>query len=446
MVNCDNIRISHLGLNANGNAANCVYLEGSQNSRIELDSCRLENAGNGIQSEASLVNLALLNSEIRNMRKDGINAKYFDKVTIRNCRISNVNMEWFADQSAEGDCIDLNSPQGSVEVSHCYADHSATGNGNAVRLSGSDYNGVIEYNTLRSGQAPDCELINLSSTNGTVVARYNSLEGGMTGIHSHAAENNIYYNIFLNSNVAVRIEKDKSAGIFNNTFIQGGDCIIETLEGSQVTAMNNIYVLDSVSSETYRTHGTIISDYNLFNIQKQGFLSGFNTLDAWSSFSGQDLNSVVSDPLFTDPEAGDYTLSDRSPAINKGADIHLTEDYFGTSVPQYNIPDIGFCESDSQLLETENNSQLNNSDIIVNVSVYPNPTPDKINISFERTDEKDITPVVIRILSENGNVVASAETIDQQLIEFDLGRESRGAYFVVINCGGELVSRKVLLQ
>lgn len=39
--------------------------------------------------------------------------------------------------------------------------------------------------------------------------------------------------------------------------------------------------------------------------------------DEWRK-KGQDINSIIADPLFKDPEKGDFTLSDRSPAFKLG--------------------------------------------------------------------------------------------------------------------------------
>lgn len=41
------------------------------------------------------------------------------------------------------------------------------------------------------------------------------------------------------------------------------------------------------------------------------------TLDEWRA-RGQDLNSMVADPLFADPEKGDFTLKPDSPAFKLG--------------------------------------------------------------------------------------------------------------------------------
>jgi len=41
-------------------------------------------------------------------------------------------------------------------------------------------------------------------------------------------------------------------------------------------------------------------------------------LNQWGSLFGQDLHSIVADPLFRDPFDGDFTLDENSPAYKIG--------------------------------------------------------------------------------------------------------------------------------
>jgi parallel beta-helix repeat protein len=59
-------------------------------------------------------------------------------------------------------------------------------------------------------------------------------------------------------------------------------------------------------------------DYNLyFQAEGQPFQFGNETLEQWQK-RGQDLHSLVADPLFVDPEHGDFNLKPGSPAAKIG--------------------------------------------------------------------------------------------------------------------------------
>lgn len=69
----------------------------------------------------------------------------------------------------------------------------------------------------------------------------------------------------------------------------------------------------------------------------------YDTLSAWNTVSGQDGNSLTSDPLFINAEDGDFHLSYSSPAIDNGINLDFTEDFEGT--PVGSTPDIGPYEN-----------------------------------------------------------------------------------------------------
>jgi hypothetical protein len=87
---------------------------------------------------------------------------------------------------------------------------------------------------------------------------------------------------------------------------------------------NNIYNLTSSSDSKiiYYDHG----NYNF---------SQFQTI------YGQETNGLTGNPLFIDPENENFHLQSTSPCINAGADLGLTQDFAGVSIPQGLAPDIG---------------------------------------------------------------------------------------------------------
>ena len=61
-------------------------------------------------------------------------------------------------------------------------------------------------------------------------------------------------------------------------------------------------------------------DRNLYwdSTGREKVFPGDRTLEAWQKETGQDLHSRVADPLFANPEAGDFTLKSGSPAVEIG--------------------------------------------------------------------------------------------------------------------------------
>jgi len=103
----------------------------------------------------------------------------------------------------------------------------------------------------------------------------------------------------------------------------------------------------------------IDSDYNIFYpVSGNQFHfrdeSGYHdiNLTQWQSFSRTnctfDPHSIVADPLFVDPDNGDFRLQAGSPAIDAGVYVGLTQDFEGNLVPQGLAPDIGAYEYESE--------------------------------------------------------------------------------------------------
>ena len=93
-----------------------------------------------------------------------------------------------------------------------------------------------------------------------------------------------------------------------------------------------------------------VSDHNLFARDPEFMLSdgSVRTLAQWQAELGQDRNSIVADPLFADPAAGDLALSPGSPAIDAFVATDLLQaiptDFTGSPRPQGLAYDLGALE------------------------------------------------------------------------------------------------------
>ncbi|MHA2329552.1 MAG: right-handed parallel beta-helix repeat-containing protein, partial [Candidatus Hodarchaeales archaeon] len=121
-------------------------------------------------------------------------------------------------------------------------------------------------------------------------------------------------------------------------------------EVTNYTLGNNIYNFDVMIAETE-------FDWRQSWSAWQTFLSGV----ANASDSGIEGATSVYDPLFV-TAGSDFTLNSTSPAIDRGTDVGLTQDYAGNSVPVSFAPDIGAYEYYHNLTYYVDSTSGNNSD------------------------------------------------------------------------------------
>lgn len=95
--------------------------------------------------------------------------------------------------------------------------------------------------------------------------------------------------------------------------------------------------------------GTLDIDHNIYEdrgTEAMLALDGvtYHDLASWQAATGLDAGSLTADPLWVNPEGGDFQLQAGSPAIDAGTDVGLASDYEGFPVPQGGAPDIGALE------------------------------------------------------------------------------------------------------
>jgi hypothetical protein len=195
------------------------------------------------------------------------------------------------------------------------------------------------------------------TTNGTIV-RYNLVHNngsGLGGIELDGTTNvKIYYNVIYGEGNGIWLlgggntSSPQNVTIYNNTIYNSSNCIAVTSNAVNVTLKNNITSScgTAVSVESGSTQGFVSNNNDWFvngasNLQWGN--SNYN-LAGWKSATSQDANSVDSDPRFINPGSANFQLNSNSPAINTGANIGLSLDFNGASVPQGSAPDMGAYE------------------------------------------------------------------------------------------------------
>ena len=158
---------------------------------------------------------------------------------------------------------------------------------------------------VRAGAA-----VRLANTGGSQV--YNNIfsnDGGTRywGILATTGTHYIYNNVFYNNNYAIRTDTGEPTVVVKNNIFFG-------------TSHETWYYL-------YNVTGTYQGDNNIFYGASNGwkYQTTFqSTFSDWKVASGQDANSISSDPKFTNPAANDFTFQSSSPAIDAGVNLGST--------------------------------------------------------------------------------------------------------------------------
>lgn len=171
------------------------------------------------------------------------------------------------------------------------------------------------------------------------IVRYNILDSNVSGIevaktNRGATDDYVDYNIvaFCNTGITGQQGQGNRVHIVYNTIYAGaqgpssGEAISANNFGTGCEIRNNIVYGTSgnmLYEANYRTSAMIPTDYNVY-YSASGFRGRYNganytgsggtALNTWKSGSGEDDNSIFSDPLFVNASAFDFSLQVGSPA------------------------------------------------------------------------------------------------------------------------------------
>ena len=83
--------------------------------------------------------------------------------------------------------------------------------------------------------------------------------------------------------------------------------------------------------------------------------------------------------------------------------------------------------------------------ILKNLTVYPNPSKDNVNVSFTSKDVKDCE---IKLFNNMGELVyfSKHKIVGEFTKQIELANYSKGLYFFKITLDGDEFSRKVIVQ
>jgi len=218
---------------------------------------------------------------------------------------------------------------GTISIEDNQFDMNNATQGTAIDLLGGGSTNTINNNTMlncRHGifANDDCSISRNYLTGGTSAVDGIKLLNGVI---------NAKFNVVSGFQYAVYDDGDGDPKfLYNNSLYDYETGFHITLAPTPtVTMKNNIF---GGTSATYQIRkrgagSTIVSDYNIFAEDGSthfDFETTQSDFAGWKTNSGQDANSTVADPLFSDAPSGGFQLKYGSPAINKGVNPFVDGD------------------------------------------------------------------------------------------------------------------------
>ncbi|MHC5033583.1 MAG: bactofilin family protein, partial [Planctomycetota bacterium] len=105
---------------------------------------------------------------------------------------------------------------------------------------------------------------------------------------------------------------------------QAMNVIADSVQGT--TIHNNIIQSASFDCVLGSASGVVSNHNNWCGSGKKFYIGGHwppYSLEQWRDMTGQDLNSMIADPLFVDPSTDDFHLTESSPCIDAGTEVGL---------------------------------------------------------------------------------------------------------------------------
>jgi hypothetical protein len=144
------------------------------------------------------------------------------------------------------------------------------------------------------------------------------------------------------------------------------------------------------------------------------------------------VECITKDPLFLDPDAGDFHLEAASPCIDAG-DPEMTD-------PDGTICDIGaFCYLMVGLPQKADIQQP------MALQCWPNPSSNDMHIDYFIADNADAS---MRIVDKQGRLIRNMDHVNhysgKQSLRVDITDLRAGIYYIVLQSNGQVLSKKIV--
>jgi parallel beta-helix repeat protein len=336
---------------------------------------------------------------------DNVTALYNGNSGIRVCRektggtIKNCLVGYSGQSGAWGMGIDIDSSS-NITVENNETHHSY-----GAGIGGDEFSYcTIQDNEVYANHWGGIDLTGQTSPCQNCIVRRNVIYNHTSltwagGIHiwtaateGHESKNHdIYSNILYGNKLGIYIGGRATGNeIYNNTLYNNYRGILITYgETKTVYPSNNIIKNNIVHSnsqinlEAEKDEATNICNYNCYYPDSTSCFQWnntyYNTFSGYQSASGQDANSLNSDPLFIDASNNDFSLKVGSLCIDAGINVGLKKDYHGTIIPQGYAPDIGAYEYEGTRSEPP----------VASFTAYPTQGASPLLVSFDASASYD---------------------------------------------------------
>ena len=367
VLNCSDIQVFNCTIENCKQFGVLILRTSGISTRLTVENCTISHVDGGgggrfaagISVEGNISNLNILKNNISDISSDTASPRWGTGIYI-GYGVSNSNVEGNSITRTSNNGIHLARHSSRTRVAHNIIHNCITllDDAGGIYLNGDQTGTIVEYNRIS-----DC----VGSREG---APMNYVPLTM-GLYSDAYDNfgTIYRgNIVSGCTYGALIHMSKNTTLYNNTFYNNGHGIYLSEKGANEMSGNLIKNNICVASKTSQFPITIIRharsnapigtfDHNLYhnktnNIAVRYGISSTNasnlTLIQWKNKtgldSGNDVNSINSDPKFANVQSDDFQLSENSPCIDAGTNVGLLKDFNGTSIPKGDSPDIGAFE------------------------------------------------------------------------------------------------------
>lgn len=271
-----------------------------------------------------------------NFNGNGLYSWEADEGTFRRCSTANqIHYEGITAFTDGGAIQGYRSDNWIVENCYSINDYDAI----HIDCGGVAANGIMRYNKVFNSRAGNPNTPTMG-----------------VGTSGAGSKIQIYYNLLVNgASAALECYSTMQGKVefYNNTiYIKAGsgtDGTVYLKNGANFTFKNNIITREGAARgfHTVLYPQMSVNDYNVYwnyppvTTNQFYYQRYYATIHAWRIGTGQDMNSLVVDPMFIN-RISDWSLQAGSPAINKGVNVGLTKDINGN--PIVGLPDCGAFE------------------------------------------------------------------------------------------------------
>jgi hypothetical protein len=419
--------------------------------------------GGGISFASSLSGTIYTNSTINIDRNVTINGPGMDILTI-DARNDHKGIYLQAD-------MNLNVTIKDLTVSRGYSSAGGGGIDNdakqlyleriALKNNHAGYGAGLQSNrSFCSVHMTDCILMNNTANDGGGISIGGTLYlDNCLLIENHANEggglNTIFSNVTLTRTQLINNYAQKGGSIhanssdltiINSTISDSNTSIIDVciIDSSKLKLLNSILWKtnsDKLEIDWSENNTAIIAYCNIADSTLSWF-SSKDTANVWLE------RNISQDPLFVDPDSGNYTLQSGSPCIDAGIDYYIHEDdtiivcfseldYIGDA------PDIGAFEYGMPVVTIE-------GDILPKICTlyqnYPNPLNPTTTISYQLSADSDVELTIYDIAGRKiKTLIKEYQPTGYHSVNWNASSFPSGIYLYRLKAGNFIETKKMVL-